>query len=188
MAEKSVGSGRSLTLLERITGAEDRLATFEKAFQAIDELLQRTSGQHRGALQNVVEVLNAVIRLQGDGFDARVEEEVLAARTRRAQEQLSKAKEVLQTLVDNKVLVPSETITEDSVLVGKELDLAGNLVGLGEAQAEFSQFTGPARAALLGKGVGAKFEGPEGQFEVTAIYRPNPDAEKGSEPTPAVVD
>jgi hypothetical protein len=187
MAEKTVGSGRTLTPLERQQQTEARLGRYEQALQALDEAFQRTSAQQRGAFQNIVEVLNAVIRLQGEGFEQRVEDEVVAARTRRAQEQLNKAKSVLQQLIDDKVLVAAETITPDSIIVGKELDAQGNLVGLGEAQAEFSQFTEDARAAFLGQGVGTKYTGPDGQFEVTAIYKPNPDLEKTPETAPAVV-
>lgn len=175
---------RPLTLLEKYSKLEaEHNQTRQFAEHHINKL--------QAALGNLVELLAAMMRLQGEGTEARVEEEIQAGRRRRAEAQLAKAQGVLQSLIDSKQLVVSETITKNSLLVGRPKTETGELIGLGTAQLEFSQFDDAAQADLLGKGVGAITKIPEGSFEVTAIYVPNPEAPKAEAPaaeeTPAAV-
>lgn len=187
--EKNAGSGRTPTLLERVEIAEQKLESIEKVLPQmhgdLNERFEDGSNRMRGDLQGIVKVLNAVIKLQGAGFDARIEEQIRADDRKRDEERLTKAKAVFQKLVDDKALIPGETVTEQCLLVGKEVDATGNVIGLGYAQAEFAQFTPEAKAGLLGKGVGAKYDGPNGGFIVDAIYVQNPDFKP---PTPETVE
>ena len=182
--EKTAGSGRTLTLLERMETAEQTLSMHSRGFEGLSESTEKGMAQLRGAMQNMVEVLNAVIKLQGEGFEARIQEEIVAARAIRAKEQLEKAQSVLANLVANKVLVASDVITENCLIVGHEADAHGAPVGIGTKQVELTAFNPAAQAALLGKGVGEKYTSEDGSFEVTGIYVPNPTPAPATEVNP----
>ncbi len=157
MATPTPAVNRTPTLAERIE-------QIEKSLPRLNEIsllrAQDVSKQFNGALGNVIEIVQAVIKLQGDGFDARVQDEDNATR-------------VLGQLVESGQLLAADTVTEDAVVVGNEFDGEGNPTPLAKAQVEFSSFIPAAKEALLGRGVGAKFQGTDGGFEVTAIYVPN---------------
>lgn len=163
---------RPLTLVERIDN-------IEKALPRINEIgLQRTNviaKQFGDALGNVVEIVQAVIRLQGDGFDQRIEEEVMAGRRRRAEAELAQAKAVLENLVQNKLMIPSETVVDQCLLVGRDFNTKDEIVGVGRVQVEFGQLPDFLKVDLLGKSPGHKFTNEQGSFIVDEIYIQNPN-------------
>jgi hypothetical protein len=165
--ENKAPAEKPLTLLERT----ERL---EKTLQMVYSEFQESTQKYQNALSGIIEVIDAIIALQGNAFELRVQEEVTAQRTKRSEKKLEAAKNVLQSLVDSGAFVVAEVISKDSIIVGRELDKEGNVLGLGRVQVQLSQFSEEGQAFLLGKGIGAKYEGEKGFFEVTAVYDPAP--------------
>lgn len=180
--QNTTNTVRPLTLSERLEAAEKKLTTLDEVVTLRTEQIAKQFGS---ALGNVVEALNAIIKLQPAGFDMKVEEQIKADRTARRVAEIDRATQMLQTLIDNKTLVASDLVTEESVLVGTEFDASGASVG--RAQIEFKQFEEAARVGLLGKTVGTKFEAPNGGFLVNEIYVVNPNPPKATETDSAVI-
>lgn len=171
-------------------GLLERLDALERGFDQLNEAsaarVAQLGSQIRGSLGNVVEVLTAIIKLKGEDFDKAVEVEVERARSERAKENLARAQAMLQNLVDTGAYVKSEIVTEDSLIVAREFDKSGDLLGLGRSQVEFKQFNTEVQAFLLGKHPGTLWEGPDGQLEVMEIYKPNPTPPAAEVPAPEV--
>lgn len=159
------------TLAERLATVEEHLRTMEERMvNSFDRSLQ----QHRVAMGNLTEVIQAMIALQGDGFDDRVQLQVDSARAARAQQEQARAKAVVQNLVDTGVMMVSEVVTEKSVIQTKETDASGNAAG--ESQFEYNQIVKlEVKEAFLGKKLGEKVEAEGTTFEIVGIFVPNPD-------------
>lgn len=178
--ENKAVTPRQATLAERVEKIEGALPRLNEISL---HRTQEVAKQLGGIIQNLTELCQAMVKVSTDqlagvgitDFDEKVDAEIQAGRTRRAQAELEKAKQVLETLVQQGTLISSDVVTETSILVGKELDGQGNSVGLGRAQVELGQFNEDIQKELLGQPVGAVFQNAEYGFEVQEIYVPNPE-------------
>ncbi len=153
-----------LTILDRITN-------LEAALNQVQQMSDSNVGQFRGALSNAVEVVAALIDVQGGKeLDAKVQAKMDERRDARIAEQAKKAEDVLNTLLENGTLVVADVIGLDSVLTGREFDTEGNVTPPGYVQVQYAQLTDAAKAGLLGKGAGFVYENNGPKFEITGVY------------------
>lgn len=149
----------------------DRINSLEGAVNQLQQMSDQNLGQFRGALQSVVEVVAALIEVQGGSeLDVKVQAKVQERRDARMAEQAKKAQDVLNTLLEQGTLEPATVAGEDSVITGREFDKEGNVIAPGYIQVQFSQLTDIAKKALLGQGPGFTFEGEGPKFEMTGVY------------------
>lgn len=148
----------------------DRIKSLEELSNGIAAYVQNELPRISGGLQSMVEVINAIIALGGEGFEEKVAAKIKEEREKRLQEEVAKQKAQLAQLVEAGTLVVSERVGENSLIVGRELNNEGVQIGSGRAQVNFSQFTDEAKALVLGQGVGFLIEVPTGKFEVQEIY------------------
>lgn len=121
---------------------------------------------------NIVEIINAMMGvLSGAGalgfwdgdFTSKVQNQVMLNRNTRQKEMLEKA-------VSDGLLVSVPVVTENSLLVGKEMLNDGTILNAGRTQVEYSQLTEKAKAIALNSGVGALIQSDDGTFEILEIY------------------
>jgi hypothetical protein len=152
----------------------DRVKALEELTEGLAGFVQQEVGQVKQALTNLVEVLNGVIAAGGEGFELKVQEAVNAAQAQRAAEKIEREKAMIAQLVATGVLVPADVVGEESIVVGREFSLEGQLLGSGRSQVRFSQFTEEAKEKVLGQAVGFVIEVPTGKFEVLEVYNQAP--------------
>ncbi len=149
----------------------DRINNLEAAANQLQQMSDENLGQFRGALSNVVEVVAALIDVQGGSdLDNKVQAKVNERREARMAEQAKKAADVLTTLLEQGTLVPADAVTEASVITGREFDKDGEIIPPGYVQVQFSQLSESAKKALLGQTVGFTFEANGPKFELTGVY------------------
>lgn len=161
---------------KRVPTVLERLERAEQALQALGQVIDGNNQQHQKAITSIVEVMTAIIKCSGPEFDGKVQSTIIEARKKRAQDESDKAKAALEDMVAKGLLVSAETLSEGSVVVGREFDKEGNLLGTGRSQVEFSQFVPDAKTELLGKGPGFVYNGSDGSFEVLEVYNFAPPA------------
>lgn len=167
---------KPLTILERVT-------LLERFADTASVVLDQDVPQLKSALRNLIEVINAVVELGGEGYDAKVQAKVMETRQKNLEAQIAREKQMLEQLVAAGILDVADSIGEQSVVVGREFSTEGEPIGSGRAQARFDQFTPEAREKLLGQQVGYMLEVATGKFEVLEIY--NPGTPKAPETLPA---
>jgi hypothetical protein len=131
--------------------------------------------QQSTALNRQSRILNALVELIG----ADVVQETVTRHAKEEAEQRSAAEKgaLDEAIADGYVLEATE-VTEQSLLVGNEVDEKGAPVGTGRQQISFRSIDPASQAELLGKKVGDKVKTPVGgEFEIVAIY--SVDEEKG---------
>lgn len=144
---------------------------FSRALVGIESRM----GQQGNLLNRMSRVLNAVVELVGA-------DEVQVAVDRAAQEEAAQRATAEKAALDNAIadgyVMPADSITELSIIVGHETDDKGNLVGTGRQQVAFRTIDPGSQEELLGKKVGDKVKTPVGgEFEIKEIYLV--DEEKG---------
>lgn len=157
----------------------DRLKAVEELSNGLAGYLENTLepkldqvDQIKTAVANMVEVVNGLIVASGEGFELKVQQAIKDTRAKRMADQVEREKKMVAQLVSSNVIVPTDVVTTESFIVGREFSPDGNLLGSGRAQVQFNQFSEDARAKVLGQGVGFMIEAPTGKFEVTEIYNP----------------
>lgn len=158
-------------------GILERLSSLEETVRGLAGYSQQEFGQVKQTMTNLVEVLNGVISASGDGFADKVQAAILDLQKKRMAEQVEREKALLKQLVDNGALVVADKIGEQSVIVGREYNTEGEVLGSGRVQVRFSQFTPDAKAKMLGQAVGFLLEVETGKFEVLEVYDPAPPKE-----------
>lgn len=167
----------------------DRVRALEELTNGLAGFVENEVLPLKDAVKNLVKVINGIIVASGDGFELKVQEAIKAAEALRAQEQIEREKMMVLKLVEAGVLEATERVENDSVIVGREFDVSGNLLGVGRAQVRFDQFTEDAKAKVLGQGVGFLIEVASGKFEVLEIYKPSaPKPPAVAEPEPSLLD
>ncbi len=152
------------TILERINALESTLTQVQRSTDG-------NLNQFRSALSNVVEVVSALVEVSGGkDLDDKVQAKLQERQDAKAAAEAQKAKDVLKQLVDAGTLAVADTITEESIIIGREFDKEGNVVAPGYVQVQFSQFVEDAKKALLGQGPGFVYETNGTKFEVTDVY------------------
>lgn len=145
-----------------------RLAELEKSVAENNKKYERS-------VATVLEIVSAIIKTSGEGFDKKVETTINEARQAAAVERAAEEKKMLESLVEKGLFVKAETVAESgTVLVGKEIDKNGNLLGGGRVQVTVEQLSEDHRAKLLGKGVGFVLDTGDSNFEITELYQLNP--------------
>ena len=154
------------TILERVQDVEE---AEKQTSKAIGTLNQQT-GFLRETLGNVVEVLQASLAESGSVFEANVDKRVAAKRIELREQQDQRARDAVKQMVEAGTLVPVDVITEDTLITGRQFNLQGE-ISVPLIQGPYSSYTESLQGALLGKNLGFVYEGPEGKFEVTEIYK-----------------
>jgi hypothetical protein len=161
---------RSLSLRNKTQGALGRIEALEqdipRIVSAVNEALTRLNTQ----LSETVEILNAVVALNGENEVAAA---VTEARKQKQEEAVAKAKASLAEGLEKGTLVALTTVTDKSILVGIEKGKDGVVVPPGRAQLSFASLLPDFKEKLLGQAVGFTVETPiGGTFELTEIYEP----------------
>jgi hypothetical protein len=149
----------------------DRLKAQEELTNGLAAFVQNEIPAIKNALTNIIEVLNAFIAVSPEGTEVKVQNKLKEMREARVQAQADREKEVLAKAVADGLLESSDVVTEDSVVVGREISKEGDVLHPGRAQAHFTGFAPDAQKQLLGQGVGFVVTGTDGSFEVTEIYK-----------------
>lgn len=160
----------------------DRVKALEELTNGLAGFVENEVVPLKEAVKNLVKVINGIVAASPEGFELKVQDAIKADEAKRAEEQLNREKAMIEKLVQAGVLTAVDAVSEDSIVVGREFDSSGNLLGVGRAQVRFDQFTADAKAKVLGQGAGFVIEVPNGKFEVLEIYKP------GSPKPPAVAN
>ena len=173
-----------------------RIENLEKVNAELDQKLNSTFDKLRGQVGYVMEVVDALSTVLKQGvvgtadFDATVEKALLARREERKQERLAAENKQMANLVEMGVVSPSNSITPNSLLVGRSFDKNGEVQGIGREQFEFVNLHPQVKEQFLGKEVGFVFEANGNKMEVLEIYEIKPQNEEKSMPvaTPSAVE
>jgi len=106
------------------------------------------------------------------GMTEKVEDEVGKKLAAIKLERVKEVKEGLQMAIDAGDIVPTETISQDSLIVGVELDQEGNEVAPYHVQQVWRGFNEDIQVKLLGCRVGSIVESGGSKFNVRGIYEP----------------
>lgn len=160
--------GRALSLRGRNQDNSNRLDALEKdipnILSGVSEGFMKLSGQ----LNELTEIVNALVGLVGEEDVAKG---VTEARIAKAQEQSDSAKAALEKAVTEGKFEASETINETSVLVGIEKTKDGTVIPPGRAQLQFGTLLPDFKEQLLGQKIGFIVTTPPGgSFEITGIW------------------
>jgi hypothetical protein len=147
--------------LERIDALEQELP---RLGMAVDQALQ-VNGRRLGELASVLE---AVVELLGAStVDAKIKE-VADSKT---MANMERAKQALEDALAKGELVKSETVTEKSLVVGREIDKNGSPIFPGRVQLTYGGIRPEFQEKLKGQAAGFSVETPRGnKFEVLEVY------------------
>lgn len=163
--------GKTLTVLERLEAVEQ---TSNAVRGDLDTLFE----QFRGSMQQEMEIVQSVIEVLKTAdpeFTNKVQAVIDTNKKAREQARADQEKKQLDQLVEAGVYKASDTITENSVLVGRVFDPEGNVRGVGRVQLNFSNLDKAVQPAFLGQSVGYAYEAPtKEKLEVLEIYDPAP--------------
>lgn len=171
---------RQASALERIAMLEGAYSSLIQGVNANMESLSKRVGMLETAMGAVIEAVG-------------VEEvqRIVEARNKRALEERDSAlKALVEKALELGQIELTDTIAEDSLIVGVEKNAEGEAVG-GRAQVSFGEIAPEFQAELLGKGVGAVIatkpksetgeELAQGTFEVLEVYKVLPQKEEAPE-------
>jgi hypothetical protein len=149
--------------IERISGVEQAVAETVSA-------VNRSFGLISQRFQEMDDWKEGVLRALGLTADA-VNDAIKANRLDRVTAQVNAAKAALEAGVTNGDIVETDTVTANSLIVGRELNNDGTEIPPGRAQLLVSTLSQAIQEQLLGKGVGTVATiTPEAKIEVTQIF------------------
>lgn len=176
-------------LAKRTSNALDRLDAVEKTIPDLISAINNSLGGLNQQLNAQGEVLEAVVSLLGQET---VQNTIKETRERKATELMEQEKKAMEELKASGAIAASETVTEKSIIVGREFNPDGSVRHPGRAQVPFARVDQNFKEALLGKSVGFVMDLPTGgKFEVVELYevvpKPAPEAPAtpAAEPTPS---
>lgn len=170
-------------LAKRTSNALERLEQVEKTIPQILGAVNQTVGQVQAQLSSAVEVLDAVVQSLGV---ENIEKLVSDNRREKATQRMEEEKKQLAALLDAKLILAEDKVTEKSIIVGVETDKDGTARHPGRMQHGFNMIAPQFRDKLLGQVAGFKLPLPNGgNFEVQEIYGPNPTPPAPAEAAPA---
>jgi hypothetical protein len=148
-------------MLERLTNAESNIKsiyeTDQKNFTVIEQRFAEQS-----------EILDALITLTGM---EQVFEQIKTKRIEKAEVEAEGKKAALEKALQEGQIVVAETVGEQSILVGTEVDKDGNQLHPIRAQLLFAQIKKDLAEPLRGKKVGEVIDTPVGsKFTLQEIY------------------
>jgi hypothetical protein len=184
-------ANRQLSLREKTKSALERIGQIEDNYDSLMDALQKELGNMQKTLANVTETLDAVKSSIGkDVVEAIIED----TRNQKKTEEATKAKDEIAKLVEQKVLVPAETVGEDSFIIGHDIDGEGNTIHPGFGHVHFRQVDAKFQEKVKGVSAGTSIPtGPEGSksaFVIDQIYTfvpPKPPEVKEEAPPAEVV-
>lgn len=152
--------------IKRIEDLEQQYLELAQAMQsAVTGLQKRTSVTE--------EIIDAVVEMFGV---EKVQEAIDQRRKERDDKAIADQKKDLEDGVEVGYLSKSDAVTATSLIVGKETDSQGNVMGLGFNTVLFEQIGATFQDQLLGKGVGTSIDTPvNGKFEVLEVYNLDKD-------------
>jgi hypothetical protein len=154
-------------MAKKLADLEKKLQTIDKVVQNIVGAVNQGLGQASTQLENVVEVLDAVVKVVGPES---IQSVMTAAREAKMEEQIQSEEEALNKLLESGDLMPIDKIAEQSIVVGREFKVDGSL-RTRRAQVPYSRIEPQFQPSFLGQGVGFVLELPNGgKFEVMGIY------------------
>lgn len=148
------------SLSERVSGLEQNFARF---LFGINQRLVATDQR----LVTNEELIDAVIELQGRDEVMRLVDERRLARAKALAEQ---EKATLDRGIIDGYVSAAEKVGARSIIVGKYLDSAGNVIEPGRTQLAIPGIEPEFRQLLLGNPVGTTIDLPDGQFVLQEIY------------------
>lgn len=151
-----------------VRSALDRIESLEK------DLIGLVNGINQvvGPLAQKMPVLEEIVQaLVGQVGQEQVDSAIQAARTKRAQEASDASKAMLEEAIKAGSVVPTDKVTEKSVLVGEESDKDGNVIHPGRVQLTYDTIKPEFKTQLLGQEAGFSVDTPAGgKFKVTEVY------------------
>lgn len=138
---------------------------------AIEKALEDNNRRYQNSVASILELVSAVIKTIGPEFHIEVDKTIVATHLEAQKQQDTENQKVLDDLIAQKRAVPIEVLGPDTLVICKQSTKDGNLMGTGRLQVQFEQFIPEVREKMLGKGVGFKYEAPDSNIEVTAIYK-----------------
>jgi hypothetical protein len=159
---KYTNTGKQVkSLSERVTNLEEHLAKLlfglNQRFQGVDQ-----------RLATVEEIADAVMDLQGRN---EVERQMDESRVVRARELAAFEKAKLEQGIADGYVVQAEKVGEKSIVIGKYVDTAGNVIEPGRAQLVMPGIAPQFREKLLGQTAGVVLDLPDGgKFVLDAAY------------------
>lgn len=172
MSEKA----KPVLVLDRVRALEEMTKGMAMFLQNEIPGLKHMVGALKQSEANLVEVLNAMMGvLGGEEFTKKVQDQLHSNRVNRQKELVSKA-------VSDGLLVQVAKVSENSLLIGKEMSKDGTVLNGGRSQLEYSQLTDEAKVSALNQEVGHTINGEDGMFEIQEIYELSP--QKTTPPAP----
>ncbi len=150
------------TVLERVNKLEKEMRELER--------LGDLTGTLRQTIGEVIEVVQSMLAEGGEEYEKKIEGRIELKRDSARKERDARAANAVEQMVESGVLVATDIISEDSLVVGREFNAVGEVTS-DRVQAVFTMFSEGVRAAVLGQSVGAVYETPQGKFEVLEIYK-----------------
>jgi sugar-specific transcriptional regulator TrmB len=174
------------TVLERVQKLEKDML---EVTQQVDNIVPL-----RQTLGEVIEVVQAILNENGEEFEKKIEARIQAKRDEIRRERDARAKQAVDQMVESGILVATDVVTPDTLVVGREFNSSGELTAE-RVQAVFGMFSQGVQAGISGQGVGYVYETPQGKFEVLEIFKfveasvpvegePAPVAEAEAAPAP----
>ena len=159
---KKMGQGK------QIRGALERLDSIEELLPQMMTQINRAVTVLENNIQSLNEIVEAVVVCVGE---EQVDAALLRIRTLKAEADAEAARSNLQKAVAEKKLVPAESVSEASIVVGVETDKDGKAVPPGRVQFNSATLTPEYREKLIGQRLGFKFStGDANTVEITEIY------------------
>lgn len=182
---------RERNALERITALENDL-------QRLVGAIQSAFNQNEAKVRDLAEILDVIVADYGQDV---IQKAMSDARTKRAQEDATRAKEALDlALVEGNLEVVEKiekpegsdpVSTGDIIITGVEKDKDGNVLSPGYVQLALNSVKPQFVEKMVGQGVGFVFEVETGgTFEVTGVYKtvvkePTPEEAPAAPEAPA---
>lgn len=152
------------TLVSRLEALEYQVVRFQMTENVVANLRQTT--------QTVVEMFSALVEeLGGEELSKRIGERLEEGRRQKRKEEADRNEAALNQLIAAGKLEATDTVTEDSIVVGLESSPDGK-IQKERLQLNFAAFNQDIKDELLGKQVGLVIKREEKEvFELQAIYK-----------------
>jgi hypothetical protein len=143
----------------------ERVEELEKTLPVLAEIVNQQLNQRFSPLIETIDALTDIV-----GKDA-VISKMAELQNKRNAEAAERQKAQVEVLLAEGRLTKAEKVSEKSLLVGVETDMAGNVTPPGRFQVTFDKVAPVFQEKLYGKPVGTKVEVPNaGGFELSEIY------------------
>lgn len=189
-------SNRQLSQRQQVRTALERISDLEQQMPQIIVGINQALNAASTRASELASVIEAISEILGtEVVDAKIKE----ISERKALQNLASAQDALQKGLEDGSVVKTDSITANSLVVGRELDKDGNPVFPGRVQLTYAAIRPDFQKKLLGQSAGFVFstsesESPnpeDGKFEVLEVYNivPKPEvSEQSKVETPASLE